>query len=236
MWGPIANSSISYVVFRYSIPSLPFLTVPSGSLNPFSCRRCWKWPTVPPVRASSQTMAPHRAFPVDLDHATVVSRWLVMPNLKLEAGTMCSCEMTNRWLWCLNDPSPVPRDVSRPLQNIRGQHRQALVRHAHATPDGESIVEIQLGKVPRCRRQRRRWWSEWSFIVITSSALQNRREFKISSRRPTVQSTYEFSLFQHDLVVCVVWGKGKDNNDISLEELCYDVLELQLPNEAWKLG
>ena len=64
---------------RVSIPLCPFFHSPEESCIPVVLSFCSKWATVFLVRESAHTMALQRGFPVLRLHATVVSRWLVMP-------------------------------------------------------------------------------------------------------------------------------------------------------------
>lgn len=62
-----------------STPSLPFLNSPGLTSIPTFSSFASKCATVFFVRASSQTISRQSGLPVLRDHATALSRWLVMP-------------------------------------------------------------------------------------------------------------------------------------------------------------
>ena len=64
---------------RVSIPLCSLFHTPGEICIPVVISFCSKWATVFLVRESVHTMALQRGFPVLRLHATVVSRWFVIP-------------------------------------------------------------------------------------------------------------------------------------------------------------
>ena len=73
---------------RVSIPLCSFFHTPGETCIPVVLSFCSKWATVFLVRESVHTMALQRGFPVLRLHATVVSRWFVIPIIYLCHGNI----------------------------------------------------------------------------------------------------------------------------------------------------